>query len=122
MMSRLRQYIIVIILFCIGANCSGALIVNIQPHPNHERLYYAYYRPASKLLNEYGSGANQLYQAVKGADALKVKSVWNEKYGEAVSNYMYLNNRIPPECKHGIVLVSSSPDEGGGATTVFGCK
>ncbi len=128
-MVRWQRMAPVVAMACICVGCSGALKVSdVRPHPNHDGIYLVYYWPADKLLDEYGTGSADMYQAIKdakgskGYDASKVKVIWNEVYEEAVRNYLESTNRIPTACGNGIILVSSSPNEGGGGSTAFRCK
>lgn len=112
---------------CFG--CAGPLKVGyVTPHPNHAGIYLVHYWPADRLLDEYGTGSEDMYQKLKKLDSTnedygsKVMAIWNEAYGEAVRNYLVSTNRTPSECGNGIILVGSSPNEGDGGATEFRCK
>lgn len=111
------------LLFVFGTvSCAVTLKVHVMPHPNHEGVYLAIYKPADRLLDEYGNGSEKMYKSLRGASPETVKQIWNAAYGYAIQKYLEVNHRIPQECHEGIYIDSSSPDEGGGGATSFRCK
>ena len=99
----------------------GQIHRTVQAHPSRDGVYIVYYR-WDKVIKEYGPGLETVREAVISADEEDKLAIWENTMASAVPKYLRDKDLIPADCVHGVVVVSSNKDEGGGGATAFRCK
>jgi hypothetical protein len=102
------------------ASCTYGLRGSVKPESPDS--FILYYHPWDQLIDEYGSGAENVRAKIKAAGYAHAEKVWRDAFEEAIPKFLEAKNMTPSACKSGVVVVRSGEGEGGNGWARIRCR